>query len=375
MEYFRTDVKVGGFILVALVLLVFAAITVGDLGNWFATKNHYTVLFQDASLVPEGARVSYAGYAVGQVTAIAMRTDAERAQQYPNYHVALTLTIRSTVPVREDSRIEMKTNGMIGDRYVDILPGSGHPLPSGSTLLGAMGGLDGMFASLADMQGEIQDTITALHMLLSDTSRPDSIPVTLASVNRLLEELRPRLTRLTETGNDLLQDVQKEVVSTSGQARRVLKGIDATIAENRPGLRRLVGELNTTMAEARQTMGATRQLLETSKDDVVTLLQSVRSLVEGLQENRRILATRVDKLLEDVDEMVVQNDRNIYLTIENLRDMTANLEATSELVRTNPAILLWGRRGHDGSGVVPASGRGDQGLQDRGRIGRYDRAR
>jgi hypothetical protein len=71
---------------------------------------------------------------------------------------------------------------------------------------------------------------------------------------------------------------------------------------------------------------------------------------------------------------VVQNDRNIYLTIEHLRDMTTNLEATSELVRTNPAVLLWGHRGHDGSGVVPASGRGDQELQDRGRIGRYDRA-
>ena len=70
MEYFRTDVKVGGFILLALVLLVLAAIMVGDIGSWFAKKQQYTVLFRDAGLVPEGAQVSYAGYPVGQVTAI-----------------------------------------------------------------------------------------------------------------------------------------------------------------------------------------------------------------------------------------------------------------------------------------------------------------
>jgi ABC-type transporter Mla subunit MlaD len=67
MEYFRPSVKVGAFILVTLGLLVFAAISIGNLGNWLATKKSYTVVFKDASLLPEGARVSYAGYAVGTV--------------------------------------------------------------------------------------------------------------------------------------------------------------------------------------------------------------------------------------------------------------------------------------------------------------------
>jgi phospholipid/cholesterol/gamma-HCH transport system substrate-binding protein len=375
MEYFRPSVKVGAFILVTLGLLVFAAISVGNLGNWLATKKSYTVVFKDASLLPEGARVSYAGYAVGTVGTIRVRSDAERAREFPEYPVALTIAVRADVPVRDDSPIEMKTNGMIGDRYVDILPGTGKPLASGSTLPGTAGGLDGLFASLSGSEGGVQDLLPAVKALLLDRSRPDSLPTTLANVNRLLSELQPVLTRLATAGNDLLQQAQQELVSTSDKAGRVLQGIDVTIAENRPGIRHLIGELNTTLVEARRTIDTTRTLLDVSKGELTTLMQSARSLIEGIQENRATLSAQAQKLLADLDEVIVQNDRNIYATIENLRDTSAHLEAAAELVRANPAVLLFGRRNREGDGLVPASSQSDHFLQDRGRIGRYDRGR
>jgi phospholipid/cholesterol/gamma-HCH transport system substrate-binding protein len=375
MEYFRPSVKVGAFILTALGLLVFAAITVGELGNWFAEKTHYTVLFKDASLLPEGARVSYAGYAVGTVTAIAVRSNAERAREHPEYPVALTITVRADIPVHDDARIEMKTNGMIGDRYVDILPGMGSLAPPGRTLRGVAGGLDGLFASLSGDKGGVQDLLPAVQSLLMDTSRPDSLPTTLANVNRLLGDLQPVLIRLATTGNDLLQQVQQEVASTSDKAGRVLQGIDATIAENRPGLQRLVGELNTTLREVQRTLDVTHTLLDASKGELATLTRDVHGLIEGIQESRNVLAGQAQKLLADMDEVVVQNDRNIYATIENLRDTTAHLEAAAELVRANPAVLLFGRRNGDGDGLVQTSGQSNHFLQDRGRMGRYDRGR
>jgi ABC-type transporter Mla subunit MlaD len=287
----------------------------------------------------------------------------------------LTITVRADVPVRDDAPIEMKTNGMIGDRYVDILPGTGKLLSSGSTLPGNAGGLDGLFASLSGTEGGVQDLLPAVQALLLDTSRPDSIPATLANVNRLLSELQPVLTRLATTGNDLLQQAQQELVSTSDKAGRVLQGIDVTIAENRSGLRRFIGDLNTTLVEAQRTIETTRTLLDVSKGELATLMQNTRNLIEGIQENRKELSARAQQLLTDLDEMIVQNDRNIYATIENLRDTTAHLEATAELVRANPAVLLFGRRTRDGDGLVPTSSQSDHFLQDRGRIGRYDRGR
>lgn len=371
MEYFRPDVKVGGMILIALAILVFAAITVGNFGNWLAEKNRYTVLFQDASLLPEGAQVSYAGYAVGQVTAIHIRSVEERAQQHASYPVALILTLRATVPLTEDARIEMKTDGMIGDRYIDIVPGVGKRLASGATLLGTAGGLDGLLASTSDLPGGLDTLLSGLQTLLTDTSRPDSIPSTLANLNRLLVELQPRLTTLTTSGDDFLHHLEKEVTSTSGAAQRTLQTMDATIAENRPGIQHLVKELNTTLADVRHTMATTRDLLTSSKGDLLALLQSTQQLVDGLQGSMGTLLAHVDKLLADADEVVLQNDRNLYQTVENLRDMTDNLKATSQLLRANPAVILWGNRGTHAD-LNPTSLQRDQVLQDRGRMGRYD---
>lgn len=372
MEYFRPDVKVGGMILIALVILAFAAITVGNFGNWLAEKHRYTVLFQDASLLPEGAQVSYAGYPVGQVTTIHIRSAEDRTQQHASYPVALTLTLRATVALTEDARIEMKTNGMIGDRYIDIIPGVGKRVAPGSTLLGTAGGLDGLLASTSDLPGGLDNLLSGVQTLLTDTSRPDSIPGTLASIHRLLAELQPRLTTLTASGDHFLHHLEKEVTSTAGTAQHTLQTMDATIAENRPGLQRLVKELNTTLLDARHTMETTRDLLASSKGDLITLLQSVQQLVNGLQDNMGTILARADKLLADTDEMVLQNDRNIYTTVENLRDMTANLAATSRLLRTNPAVLLWGNR-NTHADLNPTPLQRDQVLQDRGRMGRYDR--
>jgi ABC-type transporter Mla subunit MlaD len=374
MEYFRRDVTVGAFVFVSLTLLALAAITVGRWGELFAEKQHYTVLFPNANLFSSGTRVSYAGMPVGRVVAVEIRSDAARAQQHQAYAVALTLAVKAGVVLQEDARIEMKTEGFIGDRYLDILPGIGKPLPPDSTLLGSVGGLEGVLASLSGVQGGVEGLFASLQALLTDASRPDSIPGTLANMNRAIAELVPRLALLTTTSTVLMQHVQQEVVSTSGKAGQALENVNATLKDNRPGLQRLVTELNTSVVEARRTLDAARQLLDASKGDVARLLQGMHGLVENLQGTTQTLTAQTQQLLSGVNHLVVQNDHNIYATVENLRDLTGNLEATSELLRANPAVLLWGNRGDNGVKPGQASHNETQNLRDRGRIGRYDRA-
>jgi phospholipid/cholesterol/gamma-HCH transport system substrate-binding protein len=373
MEYFRADVKVGVFILVSLALLVFAAISVGRIGEMFADKQYYTVLFPNANLFTTGTRVGYAGLPVGHVAAVALRSDVERARQYQAYPVALTLAVKAGVVLHEDARVEMKTEGLIGDRFLDIIPGTGPPLAPGSTIIGTVGGVDGMLASLAGVPGGVEGLLASLQTLLTDTSRPDSIPGTLANVNRAIGELVPHVASLTTAITALSKQVQLEVVSISGKAGQTLESANATLKDNRPGLQRLVNELNTSALEARRTLDAARQLLDASKGDVARLLQGANGLVENLQHTTKTLTAQVQQLLSGVNQLVVQNDHNIYATIENLRDTAGNLEATTELLRANPAVLLWGTGGDNGSKPAQASQNNTQTLRDRGRIGRYDR--
>ena len=373
MEYFRADVKVGVFIFFSLALLAVAAIMVGKLGDVFAEKQYYTVLFPNANLFSTGTRVSYAGLPVGHVSGVELRSDAARAQQHQTYAVTLTLAIKSGLVLHEDARVEMKTEGFIGDRYLDISPGTGKPLAPGSTMLGAVGGLEGMLASLSGVPGGVEGLLASLQALLTDTSRPDSIPGTLASVNQAMAELVPRLAGVTTASTLLLQHIQQEVASTSSKAGKTLESVNATFKDNNPGLQRLISELNTTLVEARRTLDASRQLLDASKGDVARLAQSAQGLLENVQGNTKALTVQAQQLLSGINHIVVQNDHNIYATIENLRDTTENLETTSQLLRANPSVILWGNRGENGVKPVKGSRNETQHLRDRGRIGRYDR--
>src|SRR5262245_60041025 len=132
MEYFRPDVKVGVFIFVVLVLLVAGAITIGGMGDWFAAAQQYPVLLPTAHLLRRRAKVSYAGSPIGEVTAVTIHTNAVWRQAYPGYPVAVTIIVHADMALRADAHVELRTDGFIGERYLDIVPGYGQPLPPDS---------------------------------------------------------------------------------------------------------------------------------------------------------------------------------------------------------------------------------------------------
>jgi phospholipid/cholesterol/gamma-HCH transport system substrate-binding protein len=376
MQYFRPEVRVGVFLFVSLTLLIAGALVVGQVGTWFTPKHTYTVLFPTANLLRQRAQVSFAGSPVGEVTAITLRSEAARAQQHPDYPVAVTVVVQADIPLRTDARIELKTDGFIGERYVDISPGTAALVPDGGTIPGRIGGVEGLLASFSGVGGGLDNLTNALQTLLGDPSQPHSLPATLANVSRLIDTLLPRLLTLITSLDGLLQGVQQDVSSISTQAGNTLQRLDATIAENRDGLKRLVQELNTTVGAARQTVGTLQHFIDTTQGDVSGLLGSLRTASGSLQQSTQALSGRVQKLLANVDTVVLQNDRNLYATVENLRDVTENLKVASQLIRTNPSVILWGthEKQTPDSGPVPAAHDGAQALRDRGRIGRYDRA-
>ena len=78
-------------------------------------------------------------------------------------------------------------------------------------------------------------------------------------------------------------------------------------------------------------------------------------------------------MLAHVDEVIAHNDRNLYTSLEHLRDTAENLKAATRQVRSNPSVLLWGNSGQPEPNALNASDATTRALQDRGRVGRYDR--
>jgi ABC-type transporter Mla subunit MlaD len=379
MEYFRSDVKVGAFVFAVLVLLIAGAITIGGVGNWFATTQEYTVLLSNANLLRRRAKVSYAGSPVGEVTAVMVHTNTAWKQAYPGYPIAVTIVVGEEMALRADARVELRTDGFIGERYLDIVPGYGPPLPPGSVIPGAIGGIEGIVAAFAELGGGGGELSGVLRGL-TDPTGAQSIPATLGSLRQLLEDLRPRLLELTGTLQEFLGSTQQHIASTSGKAEHTLGRLDTAITENSAELKRLIHEIHISLGEVKKTMTATQKtlttattVLNTTQADAKKLLVSLQDLSAHLQRGTEETLTVLQRVLVHVDEIMAHNDRNLYTSVEYLRDVTENLKATTRQIRSNPSVLLWG----NGSQKAPDAPDGTDAttriLQDRGRVGRYDK--
>jgi len=112
---------VGVFLIVALSLLAYAIYRVGDLFDVFADRYTIVTLVTRADGLLVGAPVTLAGQRVGQVESIDFLPLDGRPE---NLSIELSINENIREYVRADSYARVRTQGLLGDRYVDIAPGS-----------------------------------------------------------------------------------------------------------------------------------------------------------------------------------------------------------------------------------------------------------
>jgi len=102
-------------------------IQLGDLGLFGDDTYPLTARFTQVSGLRSGSVVNMLGLEVGRVGRMTMDQDRQRA--------LVELRIRNGIKVYDDAIASIKTEGLIGDRYVSIdAGGSGAELKAGDTI-------------------------------------------------------------------------------------------------------------------------------------------------------------------------------------------------------------------------------------------------
>lgn len=118
------QVRVGALALAALLMLATGVFLVGEVGHVFGERYRLVTLMESgAGLVP-GSAVQLAGQNVGQVERVEWIEPARRKETGASVAVWLALNRRVQEQIREDSRARLRTQGLLGDRVVNISPGS-----------------------------------------------------------------------------------------------------------------------------------------------------------------------------------------------------------------------------------------------------------
>lgn len=116
----KTEFAIGMFVFVALLLL---AVMIIGFGNYQYLGKQYVIyaIFNYVSGVVEGAPVRYAGVDVGKVSKATIYETSEGLTK-----VKLSLRINEEFKIKNDSEAVINSLGIIGEKYVELFPGSAH---------------------------------------------------------------------------------------------------------------------------------------------------------------------------------------------------------------------------------------------------------
>jgi phospholipid/cholesterol/gamma-HCH transport system substrate-binding protein len=127
------ELKVGIFVFIGLIILTLAIFSIGEM--YFFRPGYYIMIsFSFASGIDIGAPVRVAGINKGEVKDIQLGYDGESAQA----KILLKVWLERNVKVPQDSRAYVNVLGLIGDSYLEIIPGKdyAHLLKEGDVLVG-----------------------------------------------------------------------------------------------------------------------------------------------------------------------------------------------------------------------------------------------
>jgi phospholipid/cholesterol/gamma-HCH transport system substrate-binding protein len=115
MNKINLELLTGIFVIIGIAAFTWLAVSVA--GATFNEQPGYTLTARFSSIagLREGAIVEGAGVRIGTVTGIDFDPDA--------YEAVVTLRINEDVPVQEDAIAAVRTQGIIGEKYVNIIPG------------------------------------------------------------------------------------------------------------------------------------------------------------------------------------------------------------------------------------------------------------
>jgi phospholipid/cholesterol/gamma-HCH transport system substrate-binding protein len=341
------QVRAGIFIFIALVFIAGGILLMGQKTKMFVAKGELRVVMDDVAGLKEGAPVWLAGVDVGVVT------DIRFSDPMKNNEVQINLQVdrEAMKKVGPDSRITIKTRGLMGEKYVDITPSLRYSDAPVAVLRGtSVMKLDDVVQKAGatfDRLGKVVDDITKGNGTLGKLTTDPQLYVNIVKLTGELNSLAVTINRGDGTFGKLVRSPEpyNKLVSILNRTDRTLQDIQT--AEGT--LNRLIYDktlytkLVTLAEKSNQAADDVRELNRkiSSKDGTLGMLISDREFYDkGLS-----LLTRADNSLKSIEEITAKvksgdgtagrlvYDRELY---DRMNRMVEDVDALVKDFKENP---------------------------------------
>ena len=315
------QIRVGIVLIAALLLLALGVFQVGRLFDVFASRYTLVTLIESSGGLIAGSPVTLAGQRIGQVDEIEFLPVDERRDS-ANIYVRLSINESVREQIREDSKAILQTQGLLGNRYINISPGSPEyqPLQPGDTVP-SLPPLDyeSVLRTAAGTMDQVQDVIVDLRTVTDRLARGEG------TLGALLtdDELYDRMTTATNELASLLAAVNR----SDGTLARLIR--DPALYERMSASIARLDSLGALILEGDGSLG--RLVRDDSLYEgllgVVGRADSTLAGVEGLVAGATDADGTVSRLLEDPE---------LY---DQLLKTIVDLQTLIQEIRENPGAL------------------------------------
>jgi len=303
-----SEAKVGLFVLVGFLILGYMSVQVGKGGLSLKKGYSVDVVFDSAAGLGRDASVQIAGVEVGRVESIKLKDGK----------ALVALRITPDVKLEKDVTATIKTHGVLGDKYVEIIPGS-----KGQAFLEQGGHI-----SLTERHADIDKLLNQVGLIADDIKvLTGSLSKVLAgkkgeqSISDIIENTR----QLTYNINVLIKSNEESLRAALENTRDLTGNLNKVVTKNDNKISDLLDSLKGASQEMQKTFANLSDISEGMKkgDGTVGKLLNDSTTVDRLNKTLASLQEVTDKINQGkgtIGKLVNEEE-----TVKNLNESLAGI--------------------------------------------------
>lgn len=288
------DFKVGLLVLSISALIAYMSMQVSEDPNFFGRNNEAWFLLPDAAGLVKNSQVKTAGISVGIIKDILLQDGVAR----------ITLSLRPDVKLYTSAEIMIRSQGILGDKYIDLRPGSPSdpPLEMGGQIFSVKdtGSLDSVVSKINDLGGSLKETVDVLKQSVQKDGNREHV---LGRIVLNIEKLTADLADMTSVNREKINDIVDQVHGVTESLDEILndetdEGFKAQFKRSMARLDSSLKNVDEITAKINNGEGSIGKLVndETTVEELNTAIDGINNFLDTASKTQTGLDFRTDYL-------------------------------------------------------------------------------
>jgi phospholipid/cholesterol/gamma-HCH transport system substrate-binding protein len=192
------EFKVGAMVISMAGLIAFMSMQVSDDPSYMGRSKKAWFLLPNASGLIKGSAIRSAGIPVGAIKDVKLQDGQAR----------IDVTIKSDINLTRSASVELRANGILGDKYIEVYPGASTDpaLEDGGQILNVKkgGSLDDVMSQVSEITGSLKDVAKNLNESVTNNGTNQHI---LGRIVQNIEKLTADIAEMTSENKDKIGDI------------------------------------------------------------------------------------------------------------------------------------------------------------------------